>query len=107
MISSRDSECCSQVKLVIHSTIISQNQGQARVEELAASSLRVSRVGDRCGTHNLLRKSNQKLAPPGIKLTESGSFLQEALVPMLQLFSLGPKINREIPGREPGNSLAP
>ena len=47
------------------------------------------------------------LAPPGIKLTESGSFLQEALVPMLQLFSLGPKINREIPGREPGNSLAP
>ena len=30
------------------------------------------------------------VAPPGIKLTESGSFLQEALVPMLQLFSLGP-----------------
>ena len=47
------------------------------------------------------------VTPPGIKLTESGSFLQEALVPMLQLFSLGPKINREIPGREPGNSLAP
>lgn len=69
MISSRDSECCSQVKLVIHLTIISQNQGQARVEELAASSLRVSRVGDRCGTHNLLRKSNQKLPRVGQEST--------------------------------------
>lgn len=45
MLSLRDSECCSQVKLAIHSTIISQNQGQARAEELAASSLRFSRVG--------------------------------------------------------------
>lgn len=57
------------MKLVIHSTIISQNQGQARVEELAAPSLRVSRVGDRCGTHNLLRKSNQKLPRVGREST--------------------------------------
>lgn len=44
---------------------------------------------------------------PGIKLTEPGRFLQEALVPMLQLFSLSPEINRKTLGREPGNSLAP
>lgn len=46
-------------------------------------------------------------APPGTKLTESGRFLQEAPVPMLQLFSLGPEVNRETPGRDPGNPLAP